>query len=248
MRWHLLQLVSTVIVLLAGCGDDIAGDYVPPHVCDENTGVTIREPSRDDTYSAGIAYSVSIDHVTIQGVTWADKHYSDCFPCTPDLTQIQVIVANTANGYSDESYDWLNLGIMGYTHYWYEYVPLNPGVNRINATLYFMDQKDGFDCIDINYVPDVIPPSIPANVLTQTLSPTEIKISWDDSTDNACTDDASIRYRVYRDDIHEYTADESSTIDAGLTPNQTYCYAVSAIDTADNESLQSAPSCSTTLP
>jgi hypothetical protein len=236
------KLMLLTPVILMGCGGDIVGDYVPPHACEENTGVSIREPTSD------ISYSVSTDHVTIQGVTWVDKHYYDCFPCTPDLSQIKVIVANTANGYSDEAYDWLYLGILGYTHYWYEYVPVNPGVNRINATLYFMEQKDGFDCIDINYVPDVIPPSIPANVLTQELSSTEIRVTWDASSDNAVTDDASVRYRVYRDGLYIYTVDETYTENSGLNHGQTYCYVISAIDTAGNESLQSAPSCSTTLP
>ena len=237
--------IFTILIVLSLTGCFLDDDDIPPnqrHPCEEDVGVWIREPTSD------IAFSVSKESLSLYGLTWVDKYWYDCYPCEPDLDLVRVMVTNETTGDVSEAYDWLRHGIFGYSHYWSDYVTLTPGLNRINVRLYYMDVEDGYDCIAITYEPDIVPPSIPADLITEVISSSEIKLDWSASTDDATTDDASIRYRIYRDGVYLYTVSETYKTNSLLDPDQTYCYTVSAIDTADNESLQSNISCSTTFP
>ena len=85
-----------------------------------------------------------------------------------------------------------------------------------------------------------LPPTVPANLLAAAAS-LQISLSWSASTDADLTPVAG--YKIYRDGIYLKTVTGISAVETGLTNNTTYCYTVSAIDTANNESAKSSQSC-----
>ncbi|MFC1701111.1 fibronectin type III domain-containing protein, partial [Patescibacteria group bacterium] len=85
--------------------------------------------------------------------------------------------------------------------------------------------------------PDTEDPTIPQNLSATVLSPTQIDLLWDASTDNV----GVTGYRIYRDTIEIDTTVNTIYSDTGLTPSTTYTYTVSAYDAASNESDQSRP-------
>jgi len=89
-----------------------------------------------------------------------------------------------------------------------------------------------------------IPPSIPTNLNSIAVSPGQIDLQW-----NASTDDYGVAgYNIYRDGTYLKSVTGTSTSDTGLNPVTDYCYTVSAYDTVGNESSQSSQSCETTPP
>jgi chitodextrinase len=89
---------------------------------------------------------------------------------------------------------------------------------------------------------DTSPPSTPTGLTATALSASEIKLVW-----NASTDDVGVAgYKVYRDGVFVRTVAQRGTTDLGLSANKQYCYQVSAIDDAANESGKSAQACGTT--
>jgi chitodextrinase len=88
------------------------------------------------------------------------------------------------------------------------------------------------------------PPSTPANLVANAVSPVQIDLSWDASTD----DYGVIGYKIYRDGTYLRSVTGTSTSDTGLNPETNYCYRVSAYDGVGNESAQSGQACATTLP
>ncbi len=93
---------------------------------------------------------------------------------------------------------------------------------------------------------DSTPPSVPTNVVATALSSTSVRVNWSASTDTGGSGLAG--YRIYRNGVLLSAAAASATTftDATATPNTAYDYRVSAIDNANNESAQSAPSNVTT--
>jgi len=94
---------------------------------------------------------------------------------------------------------------------------------------------------------DTSPPSIPTSVAVQTVSDSQLDLSWIASTDNV----GVVSYVVYRSSggsAFAPVATVSSTFyqDAGLTAQTTYSYTVSAFDAAGNTSAQSVPVSATT--
>ena len=89
---------------------------------------------------------------------------------------------------------------------------------------------------------DVTKPTVPTGV-TATASPSiQISLSWTASTDNV----GVAGYKVYRGGVFLKQVNTTSTLDIGLSPSTPYCYTVSAVDTANNESAQSSQACATT--
>ena len=94
------------------------------------------------------------------------------------------------------------------------------------------------------FIPDVDPPTTPANLTATAVEPTKIDLSWDASTDNV----GVTGYKIYRDSGGTPIATVTGTTwqDTGLSPGTFYTYEVSAIDGASNESSQSIPASDTT--
>ncbi len=93
-----------------------------------------------------------------------------------------------------------------------------------------------------NPTADSTPPSIPTNLVASAVSSNQVDLTWLASSDN----NAVTGYKIYRGGIYFTSATTASSSDAGLNPSTQYCYAVSAVDVAGNESPQSSAKCVTT--
>jgi chitodextrinase len=91
---------------------------------------------------------------------------------------------------------------------------------------------------------DVIPPTVPGNLVAQATSTTTISLTWNASSDNV----AVANYRVQRGGVTvAASVTGTSYADAGLTPNTLYSYTVSAVDAAGNRSAESTAAQATTM-
>ncbi len=79
---------------------------------------------------------------------------------------------------------------------------------------------------------DTTAPSVPADLAATAVSSTQIDLTWSSSTDNV----GVTGYRIFRDGTPVATSVSTSFSDAGLMPDTTYSYQVSAFDAAGNES------------
>ncbi len=132
-----------------------------------------------------------------------------------------VIKSTTVIGLADSTG-----GVTG-PHLHLEYVP--------NGQIFLnKDQKvDPFPCINANLM----------GLTATAISSTQINLSWTVPTDNV----GVAGYNVYRDGVRLITkVSTTSHSDTGLSPSIQYCYAVSAFDLSDNESVGSAQVCATT--
>ena len=84
-------------------------------------------------------------------------------------------------------------------------------------------------------VVDTEAPSVPANLTQDSVSDTEVTISWDASTDNV----AVTGYKIYRDAVEVGDVAVTTFTESSLSSETSYVYTVSAYDAAANESAQS---------
>ena len=91
--------------------------------------------------------------------------------------------------------------------------------------------------------PDTMAPNQPTAVTLSVFSETQIDIFWSAPIDNV----GVTGYRLYRNGVLSKTLTSLSTSDTGLLPFTQYCYKLSALDAAGNESALSASVCGTTL-
>ncbi len=89
---------------------------------------------------------------------------------------------------------------------------------------------------------DRTPPTAPTNLRAVAVSPTQIDLSWNPSTDNV----GVAGYKIFRNGSFVRSVQQTSFNDTGLTPATRYCYKVSAYDAAGNESNPSSEACATT--
>jgi len=85
-------------------------------------------------------------------------------------------------------------------------------------------------------------PTTPSGLTVSSASETQINLTWTASTDNV----AVTGYNVYRGTDVIKTVSGVTTSDTGLSPVTQYCYQVSALDAAGNESAKSTQACATT--
>ncbi len=95
-------------------------------------------------------------------------------------------------------------------------------------------------------LPDTTPPSVPADLAGIAVSPTQINLTWNASTD----DTAVIGYKVFRGvtQIATVTSGTGYSDTTGLAAGITYSYTVSAYDAVPNNSAPSTAVPVTTLP
>jgi len=94
---------------------------------------------------------------------------------------------------------------------------------------------------------DNTPPSIPTGLAGTAVSPTQINLSWNPSTDNV----AVAGYYVYVNDQWQTPLGPTTATSfqhTGRSPNTTYNYRVSSFDTSSNDSAWTAPPVSVTTP
>jgi len=245
-RGALRAVWVSMVFGLAACsgGGSGSGGTAADSSCDEY-GVVIKEPTVASTYS------VSVASLALSGIAPLAQKWDTCYPCVPSSAGVTVSWTNVATGATGTAYSTVRigwfLGLPFYTHVWWDSVPLQAGDNLIRVTATEDGSKVGQDCITGSYVPDAVAPSIPSGLLAAAISSTEINLSWNPSSDNATTDDAAVYYKLYRDGVYLRAVTGTDASDTGLSPGSGYCYAVAAVDTADNESPPSLTVCETTL-
>jgi len=87
------------------------------------------------------------------------------------------------------------------------------------------------------------PPTVPQNVVANTVSSSEIDVSWDESSDFGDLD----KYRVYRNGAFYIKIKGTKFRDSGLQNSTEYCYRVRAVDEEGNRSDKSDRACATTF-
>jgi chitodextrinase len=92
--------------------------------------------------------------------------------------------------------------------------------------------------------PDTTAPSVPTGLVGVAVSPSEINLSWNASTDNV----GVTGYYVYLNDVALATTTATSFIHRSLTAGATYKYRVSAYDAVPNHSAWSATPVAVTTP
>ena len=101
--------------------------------------------------------------------------------------------------------------------------------------------------------PDVTPPSAPANVVAEALSSGAISLTWDESVDETkfshyVVSQVADRTGGAADAVTVVTiVTPGFTLARGLNPGTEYCFVVSAVDEAGNESAYSERACASTL-
>ncbi len=85
-------------------------------------------------------------------------------------------------------------------------------------------------------------PSQPSGLTATAVSPAQIDLDWNNSSDNDRVDS----YKVFRNGTLFMTVYGSIASDMEAAPNTEYCYTVSAVDAAGNESGRSTESCTST--
>jgi len=88
------------------------------------------------------------------------------------------------------------------------------------------------------------PPSPPGNLQAVGVSPIQIVVRWDESTDNV----GVTGYHLFRDETLVLTTTQTWFFDTGRTPGARHDYAVSALDADENESSQAGPVTGSTAP
>lgn len=91
-------------------------------------------------------------------------------------------------------------------------------------------------------VPDSTPPSVPTSLKINTVTDTQVSLSWATSTDNV----GVAGYTVSRNGVSVATTSTTSFTNNGLLPSTSYSYTVSAFDQAGNQSGVSASVSTTT--
>lgn len=96
---------------------------------------------------------------------------------------------------------------------------------------------------------DTLAPTVPSNLTAAPAGMNRVNLAWEPSSDNYSV----AGYKIYRDGTYITTVTSTSWVniissyaDPGLTANTQYCYAVSAIDSSNNESARTLPVCATT--
>ncbi|MGD2073114.1 MAG: S8 family serine peptidase, partial [Candidatus Thorarchaeota archaeon] len=90
--------------------------------------------------------------------------------------------------------------------------------------------------------PDTTPPAKVTGLIADPVSSTSIDLNWDANTESDLD-----HYNVYRDGVKIAETTDNFYTDSGLSPETTYSYEVSAVDTSSNEGEKSDPASATTL-
>jgi len=86
---------------------------------------------------------------------------------------------------------------------------------------------------------DTESPTKPSSVVQGEVTSRSVALSWSASTDNVGVS----RYRIYRNGAMISETTGTSYTDASITDSERYCYSVSALDEAGNESDKSQEAC-----
>jgi hypothetical protein len=138
----------------------------------------------------------------------------------------------------------------------YTIIDVPVGSNTISAALTGYDAYSGSVTVTVNATtthdftmsvtppPDTTNPTDPSGLTATAVSATQVDLSWTGSTDNV----AVTGYRIYNQPGNVLLATTAATTYSaiGLGASTSYCFTVSAVDAAGNESGQTAQACDTT--
>jgi chitodextrinase len=92
--------------------------------------------------------------------------------------------------------------------------------------------------------PDLLPPSVPDQVLATAASPSRVTVTW-----RAAIDDVGVvAYEVFRDGVRVGASTAPTFAESHLRASTQHCYRIQARDAAGNRSEPSEASCTTTAP
>jgi len=128
---------------------------------------------------------------------------------------------------------YVDNGLTAYTTYWYRVYASNAAGNSAYSN------ED-----PATVLPDSSAPSVPTNLRVVSTTTTQVNLAWSASSD----DFAVVGYYIYRNGIKVGSTSGTSYSDTGRSPNTTYTYQVSALDSSNNESAKSAQVSATTQP
>lgn len=106
----------------------------------------------------------------------------------------------------------------------------------------FSNTKYDFGICD--YTQDSAPPTAPTGLTATPVSPRQIDLSWNPSTDNIGVEG----YRIYRGGMEVFTTESTSFSDTDVSAYTDYCYTVKAYDRANNFSDPGNECCVRSLP
>lgn len=154
-----------------------------------------------------------------------------------DVTWKEVASASSYRVYRDGSFLTLtsspslsNTDLKAATQYCYTVTALNADGKESDSS--------NKDCATTLAAP-VIAVSAP-EITATAASERKINVSWQEVA-------GASSYKVYRDGVFLTSAKAASLGDAGLKADARYCYTVTAVDKAGNESVQSNTACATTV-
>jgi chitodextrinase len=121
-------------------------------------------------------------------------------------------------------------------------------VTQYDYTIKAYDAANNVSAASAVYQPttayDTTAPSIPANLQTTNITDTTISLSWSVTTDNV----GVTGYDLYRASTLITTTTGTSYTDSGLSVNTGYTYRIRAHDASGNNSAQSVPLTTSTIP
>ncbi|MBI5641100.1 MAG: SUMF1/EgtB/PvdO family nonheme iron enzyme [Nitrospirae bacterium] len=125
-------------------------------------------------------------------------------------------------------------GLSPGTGYCYAVAAVDPS-NNVSA-------RSSEVCETTQVVVDTQAPTVPVGLSATVVSPYQIDISWNPSSDNV----GVAGYKVFRNGPEALSIIGSWISDTGLNPATQYCYQIAAFDAAGNNSGKGAQLCSTT--
>ncbi len=179
------------------------------------------------TYSVTLTswwYGYSNDYDTMSGTSMATPMVAGVvaliLSANPNLTppEVRDILHTTST----------DLGATGWDQYY--------GYGEVNSVA-------AVDAAGGGTPPDTTPPAQVTGLTATTVSSSQIDLSW-----NANSESDLDHYNIYRDGTLIGTTTATTYSDSGLSPETTYTYEVSAVDTAGNEGTKSDPASATTDP
>jgi len=117
----------------------------------------------------------------------------------------------------------------------------SPGLPSGSWSRYLGDNANS--CSVMEKTADIVPPSVPVNVTASATASSMIQIDWDASTDSL---NPVTGYKVFRNGEYIGLKGRGFT-DTGLNYSTNYCYRISAVDAAGNESAKSPEICALPL-
>ncbi len=93
--------------------------------------------------------------------------------------------------------------------------------------------------IQLSATTQITAPPVPVGLMVTAISQSQINLTWTASA-------AATGYKIYKGNVYIKAVTTTAASDTGLTPDTSYCYAVTAYDASGNESARTTQLCATT--